>query len=261
MPLSSPDAEAAARIAEAAKLLAAARVNARPLATLPAECRPRDVAEALAVQDAVLDELGEPIGAWKVGAISYEHPTTSSPILASTVLQSPAHFTSGQVRIFGVEAELAFRFKHDLVRRATPYTRDEVLDAIDVMYPVIEVLESRFVDILRIDRASAVADFISNGYLVVGPPVENWRSMQLVRPLITITRNGRLFVLSIGNNGGEPIRMLVDLVNHACERKGALKADALVTTGTCTGIVFADPGDEIVASFKGMGEVRITSER
>jgi 2-keto-4-pentenoate hydratase len=66
--------------------------------------------------------------------------------------------------------------------------------------------------------------------------------------------------VGVGNNGGDPIRLLVAAANHAAARGGLGPGD-LVTTGSCTGLVFATPGAEVVAEFAGWGEVRVAFER
>ena len=248
----------ASLIAEAADLLCAARRSGRRMACLPDTCRPRSLEEAYAIQDAVARQPGNGTGGWKVGALSYRHPSTVAPILAATMLPSPAVLSSAALALFGVEAEIAFRFAQDLSPRNHDYGRDEVLDAVASAHPVIEVLESRYLDILAVDRLSAVADNISNGFLVVGPAIEGWRKLDLERPFVKLSADDRLFALGIGNNGGDPIRLLAEGANHVARHRGGLKAGALITTGTLTGILFTEPGRTVVADFRRLGHVQIT---
>ena len=246
------------RIARAARLLADARRSGERLAALPEDCRPGSIEDAYAIQDEVARQLGEVIGGWKVGAMSPQHPSSIAPIYASSIIETPATLPAAKSALCGVEAEIAFRFRRDLFNKGSPYERDEVLAEVASAHPVIEVLESRFRDILAIDRRSATADNISNGYLIIGQEISEWRDSNLERPLIKVMNNGRLFILSIGNNGGDPFRLLTDLVNHVTASRGGLKGGTLVTTGTCTGIVFAEPGAEIVADFGKLGRVAVS---
>jgi 2-keto-4-pentenoate hydratase len=165
---------------------------------------------------------------------------------------------SEKLGLFGVEAEFAFRFGRDVLARSGEYSREEVLDAVSSVHPVIEVLESRYCDILAVDRFSAVADNISNGFLVFGPAIERWRELDLERPFVKVTANDRLFALGIGNNGGDPIRLLVECVNHVAQDRGGLLAGALVTTGTLVGILFSEPGRTVVADYRRLGRVQVT---
>ena len=246
------------RIAEASGLLCTARRSGQRLPGLPESCRPQTLEEAYAIQDAVATQLGETIGGWKVGALSYQHPSTVAPILASTILQSPASLQAATLGLFGVEAEIAFRFGRALPARDQDYNRDEVLDAVVSVHPVIEVLESRYQDILSVDRRSAVADNISNGFLVFGPPIDGWRKLDLERPFVKLTANDRLLALCIGNNGGDPIRLLVEGANHVARHRGGLQSGALITTGTLTGIVFSEAGKRVAADYRRLGQVQVT---
>jgi 2-keto-4-pentenoate hydratase len=245
------------RIAEATSLLAVARRYGARLPELPESCRPQSIEEAYAIQDEVAKSLGEAIGGWKVGALSYQHPSTVAPIFASTILPSPAVLDANTMALFGVEAEIAFLFDAGLQPRTEAYGREEVLNAVTSVHPVIEILESRYRDILGVDRRSAVADNISNGYLIVGPSIERWRDRDLERPFVKMTANDRLLALCIGNNGGDPIRLLVEGVNHVASKRGGLKPGAIITTGTLTGIVFSEPGKTVVADYRRLGRVQV----
>src|SRR3989344_1322436 len=99
----------------------------RPL-DLPAALRPRDAAEAYAVQDAVVRERGEIVG-WKVGAASPQ----AQPARAA-LTRDP----------MGVEAELVYELGADLPARATPYSAAEVLAAMVSARAAIEVCDTRF---------------------------------------------------------------------------------------------------------------------
>ena len=246
------------RTAEAAELLCTARRSGRRLPALPESCRPQSLEEAYAIQDAVVLQLGENVGGWKVGAMSYQHPSTVAPILSSTILPSPAILASAGMALFGIEAEIAFRFGRALLPRHDQYVREEVLDAVASVHPVIEVLESRYRDILAVDRRSAVADNISNGFLVFGAPIDGWQQLDLERPFVKLTADDRLLALSIGNNGGNPVRLLVEGANHVAHHRGGLHAGALITTGTLTGIVFSEAGKTIVADYRRLGRVQVT---
>src|SRR5258707_765617 len=112
---------------EAARLLCAAR-GGSPVHGLPQSCRPQSDADAYQIQDAVSRQLGETIGGWKVGAAS---PTTAAfcaPIYARMIRTSPASFGATELRLIGIEAEIAFRFGRDLPARASAFDRAAVTD-------------------------------------------------------------------------------------------------------------------------------------
>ena len=113
----------------AAQLLLAARHCGRRIAALPDDVRPRTVADAYRIQDAVVSKLGA-VGGWKVGAKSRSAEPTCAPLPASLILRSPHRFTADRFADNGVEAELAFTLSHDLPPRAQPYRVAEMAEAV-----------------------------------------------------------------------------------------------------------------------------------
>src|SRR6185312_10262697 len=96
------------------------------------------------------------------------------------------------------------------------------------------------------------ADFTSNGALVVGPAA-GWPPFDLARPPARILFDGRQAAGPSGNSGGDPLRLLAELVTHAARRLGKLAAGTYVTTGSTTGLIFAKQGTHVVAEFPGWG--------
>ena len=243
------------RAGRAAALLLDARRSGNGLAELPAECRPRSAAEAYAIQDLVAERLG-PARGWKTGAPSPEAEPAYAPIF--TIVEGPSRFPASAQRLFGIEAELAFRIGQDLPPRAKPYEREEVVAVIASMHPAVELVDSRFADWQRVDAFSKLADNQSNGALVLGAAIAGWQEFDRVRPPIAVTIDGALAARSTGNSGGDPLRLLTALANHCARRMGGLTEGCIVTTGSITGVVFAGPGADVVADFGPLGTVRLS---
>lgn len=240
---------------QAAGLLIEARRSGKGLTELPAACRPRSAEEAYAIQDLVAERLG-PARGWKTGAPTPEAEPAYAPIF--TIVESPSRFPASAQRLFGIEAELAFRIGRDLPPRAEPYGREVVVAAIASMHPAVELVDSRFADWQRVDAFSKLADNQSNGALVLGAAVAGWQAVDRVRPPIAVTIDGAVAARSTGNSGGDPLRLLTALANHCARRTGGVREGALVTTGSITGVVFARPGAEVVADFGPLGTVRLS---
>src|SRR5262249_25884267 len=146
-------------------------------------------ADAYEIQEEVVRQLGETIGGWKVGAASASTAAFCAPIWAKMIRSSPASYDAGELRLVGIEAEIAFRFNRSLPPRGAAYDRFEIVTGA-AMHPAIEVVDSRYADFRSLDRPSILADNFSNGGLVFGEAVSDWDKLDLGNTLITVTEDG-----------------------------------------------------------------------
>jgi 2-keto-4-pentenoate hydratase len=226
------------------------------VAGLPDSARPQSEADSYAIQEAVLRRLGERVGGWKVG-FSPEGGIFCAPIYASQVHASPARLPARGFHLIGIECEIGFRIDQALAQRDKPYSRDEVLAAVS-LHPTIEVVDSRYQDFRSLDRLQVLADNFSNGALVYGAAASGWQGMDLVHPPIAVTADGTPFAECTGLRAGDPIGLLVELVNHVAKQRGGMPAGTFVTTGTHTGMVFTEPGVTIRAEYGPLGRVEVS---
>ncbi|MBL26288.1 MAG: hydratase [Rhodospirillaceae bacterium] len=256
-------------LTEAAGILIGAREAVEQIAALPAECRPADVADGYAIADRVTEMLDYPVSGWKIGctaidqqrALGVDEPF-SGRLYAPLVQSSPAIYSGSAFAMRGIEVEFAFRFARDVPPRATSYTVDEVADAVATLHPGIEIVCSRFQNWLQIGVPNLTADNGVNGGFVFGPGDADWRGRNLAAHRATLTLDGKQIAEGIGERVlGNPLNALTWLANHLSVRKIGLKADDVVTTGTCLGIHFVEPGAELLADFGDLGtvELRFTS--
>ena len=243
------------QIETAAEALAKAR-GGQPIPGLPEAARPQSEAESYAIQEAVLRRLGERVGGYKVG-FSQEGGIFCAPIYASRVAASPARLPAKGFHLIGIECEIGFRLNQPLPKRASPYSRDEVLAAAS-LHPTIEVVDSRYQDFRSLDRLQVLADNFSNGALVYGAAASGWQKMDLVHPPIDVTADGKSFADCTGLRAGDPIGLLVALVNYLAKERGGVPAGTFATTGTHTGMVFTEPGVTIRAEYGPLGRVEVS---
>lgn len=237
-------------IPDAAARLVAARRTRRPI-TMP-EVGPAYAEEAFAVQDAVAAALG-PVAAWKVG-----RGGTAAPIAASLVRPSPCAWPAGEFMRIGIEAEIAFRIGRDLGFGPTPPGEDEIRSAIAAIHPAIEIVDSRFDAWPVADPLWALADNQSNGGFVYTTEGRSWDGSALGQAEVTVAVDGMPAFSGTGTNpGGEPFPLLVWLVGHLAGRGGGLAAGTFVTTGSFCGILWVEPGAEVVAEIAGLGRVEL----
>ncbi len=252
-------------VAEAARILAAAWRSGAGLTALPETCRPKTSAEAYAVQDAAAAALGEKVAGWKVGAtggMARKLLKTRVPfagrVYASRMLKTGATIPSGAYPMRGLEAEIAFKLATDLPPRAKPYARAEVRRAIGAVHPAIEIVSSRWNDWLAVGVHSVIADHGANGALVLGRPLAGGTDLDLDALAVEMQVDGAVMGKGTGAAViGGPLGSLLWLAN-LLRRRGGLKAGDIVSTGTCTGLVKAAPGSQVVATYGGKPRVSFT---
>jgi 2-keto-4-pentenoate hydratase len=243
-------------IAAAAALLVEARQQRSRIGLLPAACRPRSVADAHAIQDAVTATLGAAVGAFKANAPPGRE-AMRAPIYAPTVHASPARVSAREMPQCGVEGEVAFRFRRDLPPRAIAYTRDEVAEVLDAC-AAIEVVTSRFADPDAATLLDKLADCVSNGGLVHGELTADWRGRDLGRLKVALTVNGETILEQVGGHPtGDPLGIAVALV-EMMRGGGGVREGQFVTCGSCTGLRYLKPGDTCGVRFEGLGTAQVT---
>lgn len=235
----------------AAAALVEARQQNRRLAGLPSE--PATQADAFAIQDRVTARLGARIAGWKAGIAPGADPTCA-PMFESGFLASPARVPQAGRTLFGVEAEIAFRFAHPLPPREKPYERADVIAAIGSAHPVIELVESRFEDGAKISPLAKLADNVSHGGFVHGPALVDWQRLDITRVPVVLTIDGVEAGRAIGGNpSGDPLLPVIWLANHLAARTGGITAGQFVTTGATTGLVRARRDAVVRVAFEGLG--------
>lgn len=242
------------KVSEAADLLVAARSNGRLVAWR--DILPSDRAAAYTIQDATLARIG-PIGGWKVGASNPEAEPICAPLPASCLLGSGARLGTGVLR--GVEAEVALRVARALTIDDAALPDRELARAFDAAYPAIEVVETRLEDWSSSEPLAQLADLQSHGALLMGPAATvSIASIDLrsVEAHIAIG-DGVNKRTTGGNPAGDIWRMLRWLIRHCAERGVPLLPGQIVTTGSCTGMIFAQAGASVRARLEGFGDVAV----
>lgn len=261
------------QIAKAVQALVKARRERQPLAALPADCQVSSAEDGYAVQKAYIAAWGEPVAGWKSGAtmlpvqerFGLKEPFLG-PIFKSTILPSPAtakaadyeHRKDAAKPGIALEVEFAFRVARDLGAKAGGYSDSEILDAMDAMVPAFEIISPRYHAIPFGTPGAALADCGVNGGLVLGKPVTAWREIdyptQKTRHLI----DGKVAAEGTGALVlGHPFKSLHWLVNSVTKRGHTLTKGQILTTGSMSGIVYADQGTTSVADFGSLGQVEL----
>jgi 2-keto-4-pentenoate hydratase len=243
--------------ARAAALLLAARQDpAKKLADLPDELKPADRAAAYAIQREVAKTFGG-IGGWKVSPALPDGPNFCGALPAAGIMAGPATLPAS-LTLRGIEAEVAVRIGRDLPPRSTPYTREEVADAIAAFHPAIEVLESRYVEPNAVSPMTGLADTQSHGAFVYGPEVTDWKGIDLSKESVEQIVDGAVNATRTGHPGGDLLGQVVWLANEGAVWAGGLKAGQFVTCGSWTGANRVGKGAKVEVRFSTVGSVSAT---
>jgi 2-keto-4-pentenoate hydratase len=256
------------RALQAARQLVAVRAGAPRLAALPAALAPTTLPEAYAIQHEVLHLLGTRAGGWKATLFDARHGICA-PLPANALLASPAHLpassapTAGSVQ-WGIEPEIAFRIGHALppLPGGAPYSSDAVLSAVASAHAVLEVVVSRYVDSSAVSQLERVADNFMNEALVIGPPCTGWRALTLPTLSLRVQVDDREVYSGVGGHPlGDPLVPLVWIANHLAALGGGLQDGDIVTTGSCNGLRMIGAGQEVRATFAGLGTATLSFQR
>ncbi|MGG5807946.1 2-keto-4-pentenoate hydratase [Falsiroseomonas sp. CW058] len=239
---------------QAAEALLAVRRGAPRIPDLGA-LAPADEAGALAVQRAVLAGNGGSIGGWKC-AFPPGKPHSCAMLDSRGIRPAPTGWAVPPGETIGIETEIAFRMGRDLPARATPYGREEVVDAIAAAFPAMEMVATRFIDLTKVPFLDNMADGIAHAGLVLGAEVPGWREMDLGALTVRQTCGGAVQVEKVGGNpAGDPLVSLIALANHLPRFGLHLRAGEVVTTGSCTGLIWVKGRQRVTGGFAGFGEV------
>jgi 2-keto-4-pentenoate hydratase len=220
--------------AEAARILSDAWQDRRRIDDLPPTLKPTTWDEVYRIQDATIGLMG-PVSAWKVAPVDRGTGRICVPIPAFLVHESPAIVTA---RDFApeLEVETGVRIGRDLPDAAAPYTSSQVADAIGSLHVAVEIAGSRFVDRKAVGQMTAVADLGMNAGIVVGPPLTDWRGIELGQLAMDLSVGGTEVGTSAGSwTTAEMLEALAALATHAARRSGGLKAGQVVITGARIG--------------------------
>ncbi len=245
------------RHAETASLMLSAWHDpTQKLNMLPTVLVPVDEAHAYAVQHRISAGLGA-IGGWKVGAPGPDGAPNCAPLPATGIMPSPARLPAGQFTLRGVEAEISFRLGADLPPRDEPYGRAEIIAAIAYCLPAIEVLESRFTNPDALDRWTLLADSLSHGAFVYGPPAADWQGIDFARETVELVIDGKPVKTATANPAGDMIRLIQWLADTGARWAGGLRAGQYVTCGSWTGKDFAPASAQVQVTFAHAGSVSV----
>ena len=157
-----------------------------------------------------------------------------------------------------IEAEIAFTLSADL--NEGELSREQVLSSIAHAAGALEIVDSRIRG-WDIAFGDTVADNASSGLFVLSRVRVPVSAFDPVQVQVELLRNGE--VVSAGNGAaclGDPVAALVWLARTARDFGDPLLAGQVVLSGALGPMVEVAPGDQFLARFTALGEVRATFE-
>ena len=226
---------------------------------LPEDLRPATRAEGYAIQAMLEEMMASPLVAWKIAATSkagQAHINVDGP-LAGRIFQkrvltsdTPLPLSGNNMRV--AEPEFAFELGQDLPPRPDGYDIGFLRDAVQALYPAIELPASRFTDFCAVGAPSLIADNACANLFVFGTafPDDLWRDRDLAAWEVTAEIAGKPVVHGIGRNVlGGPWTALHWLVNECSANGITLKEGQFVSTGTCAVPVPVKERDRLKVDF------------
>jgi 2-keto-4-pentenoate hydratase len=253
----------------AAEALMNVRRNRARIARLPEGLVPNGAEDGYSIQAIHREHLAEIFGrqtGWKIGCtneVAQRHLGIDEPffggIFPTTTQASPATFAASDFFMTVIEAEIGFRMREPLPAAAAPYDPGSVADAVECVFPCIEIVDSRYNDWETIGAPHIIADNGSHGGWVQGAPVADWHEIDLPEVEVVLRANGE--IVREGNGFavmGNPLNALTWLANVRAVYAGeGLEAGDVISTGTTIDVYGAKAGDELVADYGPLGEVRL----
>ncbi|MCY4371610.1 MAG: fumarylacetoacetate hydrolase family protein [bacterium] len=163
--------------------------------------------------------------------------------LTHPMIVSDATVSLGELIHPKAEPEIAFLLGKDLAGPGV--SAEQVLSATAYVMPVIEVVDSRFVD-FRFRALDNTADNSSAGKVVLGTRATR-PAFDLSRVGVVVTLNGHVLYTSSGAAAyGHPAASVAWLVRRLAMSGRGLEAGHLVISGGLTGPIALEPGTQVV---------------
>jgi 2-keto-4-pentenoate hydratase len=165
---------------------------------------------------------------------------------------------AGRYLLPRVEVEVGFILSGDLP--GAECTEEDVLAATEALVPSIELIDTRIKD-WQIKICDTIADNASSAGFVLGQARVSPADIDVKAIDAKLTRNGELIAQGRSDAVlGNPVTAVAWLARKVESFGVRLKKGDIVLPGSCTVAVDARAGDEFVASFAGLGSVRLSFE-
>ncbi|TEW54147.1 hydratase [Psychromonas sp. RZ22] len=221
---------------------------------LPADCRPANLDDALAIQVATVEASGKSIAGWKCLVPLNPEQMVVGPVLEGTVQQGAECLVkSTEAGKTLIEPEIAFVLGADLPAREDAYTNEEIDNAIASTHMALELLQRRYAPNDDLTFFDKLADCLLNQGIFVGPEITKAQAYDAAT--IKLSINGESYDGKHPNlSAHTPVYWLINFMR---ERGVSFKKGQTIITGSYAGAI------EVVAQateieYEGLGKYQVT---
>jgi len=223
---------------------------------LAPELRPSTNADALAIQKAIMDKMGDEVGGWKC-VLPNSDIINVAPIFAATICDSspcPIQLDNGVCRI---EPEIAFKFKKDLPDRGRDYSEDEIIDALAGAHLALELIQNRYAGTEDVSYLENLADCLFNQGVYLGPVITLDKAISSAQLDFVLTQGDNTSFTGHHPNKG-PLLPVLWLVNFLITQGLHIKAGQVVITGSFAGVHEVLPATRFTLEYTGLDTLSAT---
>ncbi|MDH5179447.1 MAG: hydratase [Gammaproteobacteria bacterium] len=243
------------QIKSAARFLIDRRNHRANRDRLAFDLRPMSNDDALAIQKATMELIGDEVGGWKT-VLPVGDILNIAPIFSSNVHGASHYPVRFQKNICRIEPEIGFRFKKDLPVRDSAYSDKEIKDSLAGAHMVLELIENRYHGDEEVTYLENLADCLFNQGLYVGPEIPLEKAINSPELDFVLTQGeSKIFKGKHPNNG--PLLPVLWIANFLREQGVGIKSGQVVTTGSFAGVHEVQAGSVFTIVYVGVGEMKI----
>ncbi|MEM7547149.1 MAG: hypothetical protein AAF367_16590 [Pseudomonadota bacterium] len=185
-----------------------------------------------------------------------DHPIAGG-IFRSEIHQSPAKIPLAAYHGLGLEFELACVLSRDLGPDHGPFDAHSIRADVASIHPAFEMIVDRGANYGDLGAPTMIADNAWCGGIVIGPPIANWRSLN-VDGLTGILQWNDEEPVSARIGDADPFGSLAWVAGVLTDRGQILRAGEVIITGSVIKTRAPVSGDEVRYGIGDSAEVAIT---
>lgn len=245
-----------------------ARVTRTGLPEFPGEL-PKTLETAYKIQDCSIASWDDKIVGWKVGGIpthlqgDFGCDRLSGPIYATSVknysADKPTEMPVFKNGFAAIEAEFILQLKDVSNLPDSGLTEQQIVDSIDKIYIGAEIASSPIQNINDFGPVAPISDFGNNSGMIIGPEIEDWRSLDLSDINVTVVIDDEVHgpTATQASLAG-PYGAAKFLIEQLKQRGYDIEPGTYISSGAITGVHDSNVGSFSTITFEGFGSFELS---